>query len=248
MTRRERLEAKMAKREEWAEGREAKATDLRNATPGSVRHDWAFITQPGHIPERARMIRRDDKAREHDAIARHHATKADGLAQQLDRTIFSDDPDAVEALEAKLAKLRADQGRDKAQNAYYRKHKTMKGCPGLSDEAAARVDADIPTRYSWEQKPVRPYEITNRGAEIRRAEKRIEEVKLRQQRTSAAESSDTGFTIEGAGDYVRVTFAEKPARDTLNALREAGFRWGAGSWTGRRDALPVELATPEVSR
>ena len=55
MTRRERLEAKIDKREEWAAGRRDKAATLR-AYGGSLRHDWAFITQPGHIPERARMV------------------------------------------------------------------------------------------------------------------------------------------------------------------------------------------------
>ena len=44
--------------------------------------------------------------------------------------------------------------------------------------------------------------------------------------------------IEAFGEYCRVTFSEKPEREVLNALRGAGFRWGAGSWSGRLDAVP----------
>lgn len=47
--------------------------------------------------------------------------------------------------------------------------------------------------------------------------------------------------IEGSGDYVRVTFAEKPDREILKQLKAAGFRWGGGSWSGRRDALPASV-------
>lgn len=62
MTRRDRLERKIGEREDWAEGRDAKAMRLRNSTPDSLRHDHAFNTQPGYIPERDRMIRRDGPA------------------------------------------------------------------------------------------------------------------------------------------------------------------------------------------
>lgn len=41
----------------------------------------------------------------------------------------------------------------KAMNAYYRKHKTLKGFPGMSDETAAQNDAAIQSAYSWAQKP-----------------------------------------------------------------------------------------------
>ncbi len=49
--------------------------------------------------------------------------------------ISADDPEAVQKLKAKLAGLEQDQEKMKAVNAYYRKHKTLDGCPQLvSDE------------------------------------------------------------------------------------------------------------------
>ena len=57
--------------------------------------------------------------------------------------IRSDDPQAVEKLQAKLDKLTAMHARMKEINAYFRKHATSLGCPGLSDEDAAKLDRRI---------------------------------------------------------------------------------------------------------
>ena len=56
MTRRERLEAKVERRRDWAAGRRGQAADLYRYTD-RYRGDVAFNTQPGHIPERARALR-----------------------------------------------------------------------------------------------------------------------------------------------------------------------------------------------
>ena len=49
--------------------------------------------------------------------------------------ISADDPQALEKLQARLEKLEAKQKEMRAVNAYYRKHKTLDGCPQLvSDE------------------------------------------------------------------------------------------------------------------
>ena len=39
-----------------------------------------------------------------------------------------------------------------------------------------------------------------------------------------------------------MTFAEKPERTILDALRAAGFRWGGGAWIGERAKLPEGVA------
>lgn len=49
--------------EEWAQKREERAEAALNSYP-EVRHDWAFITQPGRIPLRERMNRADARAME----------------------------------------------------------------------------------------------------------------------------------------------------------------------------------------
>lgn len=246
MTRRERLEAKAERRREWAESRTKKASALR-AVGSEYRHDWAFITQPGHIPARAAMNRRDEKAYEHSKMAEHHEQKAAGLEQQLERSIFSDDADAIEQLKAKLAKLEAKRDRMKAYNAAARKAAKLGTRPPMEqffppDERAEIVRTfELCPYHIKPGLPLPPYYTTNLGAEIRRAKQRIEEVKARQERTAEAEAAPGGVTIERheSVNWCRVTFADKPDREILDALRAASYRWGGGSWQGYLDRLPA---------
>lgn len=246
MTRRERLEAKVAKREEWAGKRRAKATAVYTFTE-QFRGDHAFNTQPGRIPLRARVIRMEDRAHEDLAMAAHHDSKGAGLADQLDRAVFSDDGNAVEALRVRIAGHEAKRDRMKQVNALYKKGDAA----GLS---ALGLDLEqLKTRLAeagayWGSKPHLPYELTNLGARIRADRERITDIERRQARTANAEAQG-GTLIEGTGEYVSVTFAEKPVREILDALKAGGFMWGAGSWSGPRAKLPAEvLALVEPAR
>ncbi len=237
MTRRERLERKVEKRREWADGREQKAAAVDSQTPDSLRHDWAFITQPGRIPERSRMNRRDAKASEHRSMAAHHRSRAGGLEKQLERTVFSDDTDAIEKLEARIAENEHTRDGMKEVNALYRKGDAA-GLEKLG-LSLATLKAKLATANSWEKAPYPKWSLTNLGARIRTDKKRIEEVRARVQRAGAAEEAG-GVLIEKREDinWAKVTFAEKPAREVLNALRVAGFQWSSGSWHGNLDKLP----------
>ena len=73
-----KAERKAERYEEWAGKREVKANAALNSFP-SMRHDWAFITQPGHIPARARMNAADDRAIESLKVAEGMREKADSL-------------------------------------------------------------------------------------------------------------------------------------------------------------------------
>jgi hypothetical protein len=87
--------------------------------------------------------------------------------------------------------------------------------------------------------------MTNLRANIRRDYERIEEIKRRTQRVQAAENAG-GVVVSGTGEYVSVTFAEKPDRSIINALKAANFHWSGGSWLGKRSALPAEIAETEA--
>jgi len=64
--------------EEWAEKREKKATAQLTSHP-EIRGDIAFITQPGHIPFRSKMIETDRRACESLDTAKRFRDKADNL-------------------------------------------------------------------------------------------------------------------------------------------------------------------------
>lgn len=74
----EKTEKKAARYEEWAEKREVKANSQLNSY-SEIRHDWAFITQPGHIPFRDRMNKADDRALESLKVAEGMRDKAESL-------------------------------------------------------------------------------------------------------------------------------------------------------------------------
>ena len=57
--------------------------------------------------------------------------------------IKSGDSDAVERLEKKLDGLKEAQKRMKAANAYYRKNKTLDGCPALTQEQIDNLKAEM---------------------------------------------------------------------------------------------------------
>ena len=106
MTYRDRREARAARLREWATIREQKAA-AGLAAEDPIRSDWAFITQPGHIPERARMNARDEARQRSLAKAAEMRQRADNIESAADRAIYSDDPDAREQLERKIADLEA---------------------------------------------------------------------------------------------------------------------------------------------
>lgn len=257
MTRRERLERKLEKRAEWAASRDRKAAaGFKRAE--TIAHGIP-MGQPilvGHHSERHHrkdLERMDAGMRagvESSAMAEHHRSKADGLERQLEGSIFSDDPDAVPALEARIADLEEKRahlvalrkawkkaGKPAADNLEgWTKVAELVGCE-LSELAGRRMDL---ARFSWHDSPVPAYETQNLGGNIGRLRKRLEDVKARQERTAAAEASPDGFVIEGGAEWVTVTFPERPSAAILDGLRGAGFRWSGGSWHGkRRDAERV---------
>ena len=76
--RQEGADRKADRLDEWAEKRRERATAQLNSHP-EVRHDWAFITQPGHIPFRARMNAADGRAYESLKVAGGMEARAESL-------------------------------------------------------------------------------------------------------------------------------------------------------------------------
>jgi hypothetical protein len=87
--------------------------------------------------------------------ASYYAGKADAAAGN--NSISGDDPEAVNRYKEKLAVLEADQECMKSINAFWRKHKTIKGFPGLSDEEAGKIDERMKTANCKKGKQVFTY-------------------------------------------------------------------------------------------
>ena len=147
--------------------------------------------------------------------------------------ISADDPQAVQKLEKKLESLEKSQETMKAVNAYYRKHKTLDGCPHLLPEQLEKLKADMASSWHLEDKPFATWALSNNSAEIRRVKDRIKS--LSQQK----EIGFVGWEFDGGkveanteANRLQIFFEDKPDEATREALKSNGFRWSpkAGAW------------------
>lgn len=190
-TRRERMEARAERRREWAQGRDDKASQAWDASRSEVQH--LPLGQPilvGHHSERGhrRMLerahRKTDQAVEHMNMRDHHAAKAEGIERQLKTTIYSDDPDALEQLDAKIARLEAERDGIKAYN---KTAKAGRPDPSLMGKTELQVASDL--RHVWQAAPTLrdgspnpkagqypSYALTNLGGNIRRLKQRRDSI------------------------------------------------------------------------
>lgn len=180
-TYRERREARAARLREWAEKREQKS-EAAEAQARALA-DLIPFGQPilmGHHSQRRAEHDRDRiqggfrKSFEHQDKADSMNSRADNIESQLAGAIYSDDPDAMEALTARLATLEAERDRIKAYNASCRK-----GARDLSllDEAQRRLILRVAevTPYSIGKGGAFPgYHLTNLSGNIARNRKRLD--------------------------------------------------------------------------
>jgi hypothetical protein len=169
--------------------------------------------------------------------------KAEELASRASfaersRAISSDDPNAPDAIKAKIERIEKLVAEMKACNALIRKAKgdNEKGIEllcasgyGFSREQAADLlKPDFAGRIGFA-----PYELTNRGAEARRLKKRLE-VLQEQEKLQALPDETYGdyIVLSESNNRTRLHFFRKPSDAIRDRLKRAGFRWAptTGAW------------------
>jgi len=152
-----------------------------------------------------------------------------GLLEKIRSTgmggISADDPDAVKKLTAKLEKLTKAQESMKAVNAYYRKHKSLEGCPELDSEAIEKLKKRMEIR-GVQDKPYPTWALSNNNAEIRRIKERIQSLSVNK------EELFTGWEFAGGKAEINIKdnrlqlfFEEKPDSKIRDELKANGFCW-----------------------
>ena len=152
-----------------------------------------------------------------------------GLLEKIRSTgmggISADNPDAVKKLNAKLEKLIRAQETMKAVNAYYRKHKSLEGCPELDSEAIEKLKARMEIR-GMQDKPYPSWALSNNNAEIRRIKERIQSLSVNK------EELYTGWEFAGGRAEINVKdnrlqlfFDDKPDGKIRDELKANGFHW-----------------------
>jgi hypothetical protein len=117
----ERRQEWAAKAEQRAEARFSSAHRLVEGIPFGQPILVGHHSEGRHRRTIDRMASHMTKGCEETSLAERHVSKAGGLADQLDRSIFSDDADAISAIEARIAAHEADRATMRQANAYYRK-------------------------------------------------------------------------------------------------------------------------------
>lgn len=264
MTRRERIERRLEKREQWAEKAEHEskarldaALDKLSVIPPGQPILVGHHSEKGH---RAHLRKVDNdmlKSQERAEMAEKHKWKAAGLANQLERSIYSDDENAAESLGERAAATEHDCERMKAVNAAFRKAGrpdpyNLDGWKRVGEILDWSPEATEKERHKWailrricdyEKQPYPAYALTNARARARRDRQRAERVKREQATLEQAAEAEGGCTVREIGDgYCLVTFPEFPGREYTKALKAAGFYWRRPSWQGKRADLPDSVA------
>ena len=139
--------------------------------------------------------------------------------------ISADDDLAVEKLTKKLEGMESQQAMMKAVNAYYRKHKTLEGCPELTAEQVEKVKASMSQDWRKDPVPFPSYLLTNNNANIRRVRQRIEEL--------SHKAEFVGWTFPGGEAKVNEARTAKGAISSspLRNGRKRMYHGEEGIWT-----------------
>lgn len=163
------------------------------------------------------------------------------------------DPHAREMLTERLNSQRQMLEDAKTANAYYRKHKTLEGCPGFTPEQAANLTGPDSFDIRVHGSPFPAYELASIRGKIERTEQRLAEIERREQQ---AAEPQTGTTFDG-GQIVRnidlnrlqILFDAIPDADTRAALKQNGFRWSPKNQAWQRQLTDnAERAARQVLR
>ena len=135
-------------------------------------------------------------------------------------SIRSDDPDALAKLKNKLASLEQSHADMKAVNAYYHKHKTLDGYPGLTEEMRCALE-----RYTG-MGFIPTYRLSYNLAEIKRVKQRIAELEHRAENPFQGWTFDGGEVVTNAeANRLQIIFADKPDEVLRGLLKKRGFKW-----------------------
>ena len=149
------------------------------------------------------------------------------------QAVSSGDPQAIEKLTLKLEKCKEVQKYMKDVNAYFRKHGTCVGYPGMDDTVSIALTKQVMNGFSWEFKPFHGSTLANNSAEIRRLKKRIEIIYRNR------EIGFNGWDFQGGKaiantklNRLQLFFIEEPNGTQRSQLKSNGFKWAPsqGAW------------------
>lgn len=142
------------------------------------------------------------------------------------------DPNARKMLVERLEAAKALHESKKQANAYYRKHKTLDGCPGITEKdrewltrpgVFAKGDGSPLALYGV---PFPAYDLQLDNAAIKRYAARLEEYDKLQAQHDADTEFDGGRIVRNVEqNRLQIEFDEIPSQEVRDALKSSSFRW-----------------------
>lgn len=196
-----------------------------------------LISGAGNFPVRKKEKqneRRDALMREWEAIE----VLLRRIASAGSDAIKSGDAQALEKLRQKLERLENLQDIMRETNAYYRKEKTLDGCPCLSLDDIEKIKTEMAKPWFLGNVPFAPYSLTNNSAKIRQVKERIESLEKAKEAGTHEHSADDigidGLRVIENTEAMRIQFIfeDKPDEETRSVMKSNGFKWSpsAGAW------------------
>ena len=220
-------------------------------------------------------VRKKEKQNAREDALRKEYDEIQGILSKIESAgtgpIDFSDPNAREMLVERLESAKALHESKKQANAYYRKHKTLDGCPGITEKGRdwltrpgvfAKGDGSPLALYGV---PFPAYDLQLDNAAIKRYAARLEEYdKLQAQRDADTGTEfDDGRIIRNVEQSrLQIIFDGKPDEETRASLKSNGFRWSRRNQAWQRqltqnaesaarrvlnltDAAPVPAPAPE---
>jgi hypothetical protein len=158
--------------------------------------------------------------------------------------IMSDDPKAGELLEEKVTKLETQRDDMKLINKQYKKavkRAEVDKSGSIADylgaflkeagkdvghETCIKLVNAVENGYSWEKQPYASYTLTNLGARIRQAKKRIVKVKVVATQETSEYTLNNVRVVDNCEEHrLQLFFDGKPDSQIRMHLKQSGFRW-----------------------
>lgn len=185
-----------------------------------------LISGGSNFPVKKKM--RQNSARETNYAERKKIeeirNKINGI--YYNNAIKSDDINAIEKLEKKIEEKKNLQEEMKLRNSYFKKNKTMKDYPGITEEQAAKMDQDIANGVFYKDRAYAPYELQNNNQEIHRLEKRLDNLKNEKNSESFATQNEVCEIVENVEQMrIQLKFENKPEPEERDILKSHAFKW-----------------------
>lgn len=222
---------------------------------GAGHVSW-MISGPANYNMRAheKYLRREGKLWEEYEELKNIDSKISAIVAG-DKIIKTGDPNAIEKLQEKIAKLEKHQDNMKAANAIIRKKKLT------DDEKIDQLVALLNCKPETAAKLLLPdfcgrvgfpdYELTNNGATIRTAKKRLEGLQRLAEKAASTTAEELTTEINGIQiidnievNRVQIIFPGKPDAEVRTQLKKNGFKWApsAGAWQNYRSERALRIA------